>query len=456
MRKSLYNKFVITFIIVFILGSIVSFSTVFLFKYRDVTNKIESKLYSVAINMADLYTELSEEQFTKAIELDTLSEYGIKIFKETEFLKSYGKNVDEMNILREDIDKLIYGEKFISSNTKDIFTSNCTYVGVPFKKNNENYELFLSVRGNKQIVDIINSARIGMIINLGIQILIFYIIIRYLVNPINELSKAAEKISKGDYDVKIKYKSKDEIGYLIKNFNFMAKELSKVENLRRDFVSSVSHEIQSPITSIMGFGKLLQFEKDSSNIKRYAKIIEDESKRLSNLSKNLLKLTVLENEDFEKERYCLDEQLRRVILNLEPIWQRKDIKFNVELKNKANIMANKDLMEQVLINIISNSIKFSKESGEIDVNLIEKNNSYEILIKDYGIGMDEETINKAFEKFFKGDKSRKTEGSGLGLSIVKKIIDIHGGKVDINSNLEEGTVINVILNKDDNNIIEES
>jgi signal transduction histidine kinase len=222
-----------------------------------------------------------------------------------------------------------------------------------------------------------------------------------------------------------------------------------MEEMRQEFISNVSHEIQSPLTSIAGFAQALHRDDLSSETRNhYLNIIETESKRLSRMSDNLLKLTSLESNQhpFEAKRYRLDRQIRHLILSCEPLWQSKNIEMEVEMP-ELTISADEDLMSQVWINLIHNSIKFTPEGGMIQVKLAHKNDRIHFEIVDTGKGISADSLPHLFERFYKEDKSRDREGggSGLGLSIVKKIVDMHGGEVYASNHREWGAMFTVIL-----------
>ncbi len=262
---------------------------------------------------------------------------------------------------------------------------------------------------------------------------------------------AQKKIARGDYNVNLN-NNIEELGpysELVDSVNYMALELNKMEKMRQEFISNVSHEIQSPLTSIRGFAQALRNNKlNSENRLHYLNIIEAESMRLSKLSDNLLRLASLESDTirFEPKSYRLDKQLRRIVLSCEPQWVDKHINMDVSLE-EMEIKADEDMMDQVFINLINNSIKFTPEGGSIKVDLFKKHNSIEFIITDTGVGIAEEDQNHIFERFFKSDKSRRPtiKGNGLGLSIVKKIVDLHHGTIKLQSKLGEGTTFTVSL-----------
>ncbi|GGH19211.1 sensor histidine kinase [Paenibacillus segetis] len=255
---------------------------------------------------------------------------------------------------------------------------------------------------------------------------------------------AMRRISKGDFKVKLEMtEQRGEFQKIIQSINEMAQDLGQLESMRQDFISNVSHEIQSPLTSIRGFARALR-NRDLSEDKRehYLDIIEGESRRLSQMSDNLLKLSSLESDkpSFETHCYRLDHQLQNVVLANEPQWLAKGIQVDLNLQ-EIEIKAAEDLLNQVWVNLLHNSIKFTPDAGAISIRLIATENGAEVTIEDTGIGIASEDLVHIFERFYKADKSRNREagGSGLGLSIVKKIIDIHQGDISAQSQIGQGT-----------------
>ncbi|WP_150270280.1 sensor histidine kinase [Paenibacillus tepidiphilus] len=261
---------------------------------------------------------------------------------------------------------------------------------------------------------------------------------------------AIRQISKGDFQVALQNdKRYGQFGEIVEGINEMASELSRMETMRQDFISNVSHEIQSPLTSIRGFARALRREDLSPETKRhYLDIIEAEGSRLSGLGDNLLKLSALEAESapLEIKTYRLDRQLRDMILACEPQWLGKDIEVEAELEELA-VPAVQDLLSQVWTNLLHNSIKFTPPGGHITVRLRRDGDSAEAEVCDTGIGIAEEDLPRIFERFYKADKARSASGggSGLGLSLAKKIVDIHGGTISALSRPGEGTAVRVRL-----------
>ncbi len=263
--------------------------------------------------------------------------------------------------------------------------------------------------------------------------------------------EALEKIARGDFSVRLESEFLDNhrVGDLAKSVNKVALELDQMENMRQEFISNVSHEIQSPLTSIRGFAQVLENDKLSTEERHhYLSIIENESTRLSRITEDLLRMASLDSEPakFEPTPYRLDKQVRSLILTCEPQWSKKELKIDVLLKEVA-ITADEDLLSQVWLNLLHNSIKFTPQGGSVKVSLGPQDGRIEFCISDTGIGISAEDQVHVFERFYKADGSRTRlkEGSGLGLSIVKKIVDMHRGTVEVKSNLGEGTTFIVSL-----------
>ena len=262
---------------------------------------------------------------------------------------------------------------------------------------------------------------------------------------------AMERIAKGDFSVRLDDSMQDNevVGTLVKSVNTMALELNQMEAMRQEFISNVSHEIQSPLTSIRGFARALQHDHLSPEERlHYLTIIETESMRLSKLSDNLLELASLEAEHikFEPKNYRLDRQIRNLILACEPQWSDKGIDMDVCLEEVA-ITADEDLLSQVWVNLIHNSIKFTPSGGSVRVELRPQAGQIAFRISDTGIGIAEADQAHVFERFFKADTSRERAkgGNGLGLAIVQKIVDIHRGAIGVESSLGAGTTFSVFL-----------
>lgn len=310
----------------------------------------------------------------------------------------------------------------------------------------EDMYIVAALKGNNIFADFRFMILSYNLISIFCGIIVMLIVARLIVKPIKKLISATEKIAKGDFKVYIKRKRKDEIGQLIDNFNKMTIELSGMEMLRNNFISDISHEFKTPLTSIEGYTKLLQNCKSDEERNEYIEIITEETKRLSALSGNILLLNRIENENItlEKNSFRLDEQIRHVILLCENKWSGKNIDLNIDLEDIIFI-GNEQLLFQVWLNLFDNAIKFSKTKESIEISLKKSDDKVVFSIMDYGKGMTEEQQKRMFEKFYTGDKSRNTEGNGLGLSIVKRIIDMHRGDITVESRPEEFTIVKIMF-----------
>jgi len=277
--------------------------------------------------------------------------------------------------------------------------------------------------------------------------ILILIAVRGVVGPIKRISSASKEIAKGNFDVYVEPTSRDEVGQLTTNFNEMAKDLKAIDVLHKDFVANVSHEFKTPITAIKGYANLIaEGQLAMDQVREYGEIVAGESERLSNLSSNLLKLSELDSHMIREQAqdFFLDEQLRKAVLLLEGQWKKKNIEFDLELE-EIRINAAEHLLQEVWLNLIQNAIKFSHPDGLVRIELMQQSGRVLVRISDHGTGIKEEDKSRIFERFFKGDKSRMKDGNGLGLVIVKKIVEISKGSISFDSKHNEGTTFTVEL-----------
>ena len=269
-----------------------------------------------------------------------------------------------------------------------------------------------------------------------------------IVRPVREVKKAMHRVEKGDFSQRLEVTGfNGEIDELIESYNKMAQELGGIEMFRENFINSFSHEFKTPIVSIQGFAKQLKKENLSEEKKQeYIDIIISESRRLTNLSSNILMLSKLENQQIitDKTSFSLDEQIRNCILLLEKQWTAKDISFDIDMQ-EIQYTTNAEMLSQVWVNIIGNAIKFSPEGSSIRVKLFKEGDVITAEITDRGIGMDQQTISHIFERFYQGDRAHASEGNGLGLPLVKRIVELCNGNIRVESQYGKGTNFIVTL-----------
>ena len=267
-----------------------------------------------------------------------------------------------------------------------------------------------------------------------------------LSKPVQVLTRAHEKVQEGDFTVRLPDNQPGEMGELMRSFNDMTEALGSTAYLQKDFISSISHEFKTPIASIRGFAKLLQMPGLTEEQRaEYISLIAQESDRLSRLSETLLRLSALEQQTAlaSLTSFSLDEQLRQTILRLEPAWSQKNIGWQLNLQ-EVSVTSDQELLNQVWVNILQNAIKFSPAESDIEVRVFREGNAI-VEIQDHGCGMSEEAQKRIFDKFYQADKSRKQEGVGLGLSLVKRIVDMMGGTITVRSAVGEGSTFRVEL-----------
>lgn len=265
---------------------------------------------------------------------------------------------------------------------------------------------------------------------------------------------ALGRIAQGDYSVRLDNPRMNggggkPVGMLVQSVNTLAQELNAMETMRQEFISNVSHEIQSPLTSIRGFAHALHDDNlDAADRAHYLNIIETESTRLSKLTENLLALASLDSESYtlDPKPYRLDVQLRDIVLACEPQWQAKQIEMNLA-SEPVTLAGDQDLLNQVWLNLIHNSIKFTPARGKICMALHTRDNAIEFCITDTGSGIAPADQARIFERFYKADASRERArgGSGLGLAIAKKIVEMHHGTIAVQSALGAGSTFTVSL-----------
>lgn len=426
--KKITVKLALFFILLICISSILSFfiSTFFI---DNIENEIKLSQELIASSILELNqkTDLSIEEI---INITSTPMYDVNIVE----------NIDLIEITEEEIDR-IYNKEIVFLNHSRLYRPTILLII------NDSF-VQISLHSHNNIFKIVASrVWITLLFYVVIGTLLIVLLAKSVVKPILRLTDATQEVAKGNFDIQVEYKSNDEIGQLTENFNKMTRELKNIEYLRKDFITNVSHEFKTPIASIHGFAKLIQKDNISEEDKKeYANIIVEETTRLSNLSSNMLKLSKLENQEIGNKKYIfyLDEQIRRSILLLEYEWRQKNIEFDIEL-DKIKYLGDEELLQQVWINLLGNAIKFSNNNSIINVRLETREENVIVKIKDQGIGMNEKTKTRIFEKFYQGDEAHSSEGNGLGLPLVKRIIDLCHGNIQVESTLNKGTTFIIKL-----------
>ena len=306
-------------------------------------------------------------------------------------------------------------------------------------------------------VDTIKQRAISTFFNILFLCLSFAIIdsVRRRVHfgiPLENILDATREITNGNFKVRIKpmhkFGFRNELDVIMDDFNKMAEELESNTSLKNDFIADVSHEFKTPLSVIQNYATMIQEPGlDEEQRQEYAKILCDTSKNLSELVSNILKLNKLENQQIfpEKKPYNLSEQLCECMLVYEAQFEKKSIDIKLDLDEDLIIKADYDLLLHVWNNLFSNAIKFNREGGKIELTLEKQGRFAVVKVKDTGCGMTRKTSEHIFEKFYQGDTSRSTQGNGLGLALVKRVIDITGGDIQVQSEVGTGTEFIIFL-----------
>jgi len=321
-------------------------------------------------------------------------------------------------------------------------------VGLPVSVKGQPYALFVRPNLEEQIGEVRVLIALLLGVTFVISIGLIAIFARTIVKPVKKLTAATHQIVRGDYRIELEVTRRDEIGNLARDFTQMAASLKQLDEMRQEFVANVSHEIQSPLTSIQGFAQaILDQETTPEESRRYLRIIDEESRRLSQLSKQLLTLAALDKESnvLKLTAFRLDEQLRQIVIVTERQWADKKLHIDLELPEIV-VTGDYQLLYQVWMNLIANGIKFTPPGGTIGIE-IEVREGIAVRIADTGIGISDEELPHIFERFYKADKARNRAhaGSGLGLAIAWKIVRLHQGTIEAKSEPGKGATFTVVL-----------
>ncbi len=429
MRRNILVKLMLAFVFATTFSAMLSYTLANYVNIRNVVKQLRSDEISLAENMIMLCGKYGieprglAEQFSSAMYTVTVMD-GDSI-----------ASVDEELLSRINSGEIVTTSQFMEYSSDCMFRINDDIVSIKLNSGNDIVHSFGERLGTVMIGTLLLSACLMFLVSSSVT------------KPLRELNAATKKVAKGDFDVHVEVDADNEVAQLARSFNSMVNELKSNELLKKDFISNVSHEFKTPLATINGFAKLLQEGSCTADeVTEYAEIIGNETNRLSTLCSNILRLSKIENQNIVKKAvsFRLDEQIRDTVLMLEPQWSAKEIDLDIDLDN-TEFIGDEELLQQVWINLISNAIKFTHNGGNISISMKQSDNSITVTVKDNGIGISEEAQKHIFEKFYQAERSHAREGNGLGLALVKEIVELSGGAVTVSSVQGEGSEFTVIL-----------
>jgi signal transduction histidine kinase len=448
MIRSLYTRVVLTFLLSVLAGTIIAFFVTFWVFEEKLNENLQTTLFNFGQDIVRVYETIPLREADLFVSgMKQLDSYYIRIFDETGQFQSYGalNGQKPVTVTMDQVRKVLGGE-VVQVNPSSV---SMNLLGLRLKTEMGMKAMFVEPLMYPSVSFAQKWLFTFLTYSLVTGSLLILVASIFLVRPIKKLTKATRRIAVGDFNVKLNIKQKGELGTLARSFEEMMHDLQQLEQMRREFVTNVSHEVQSPLTSISGYAiALKQVDIADNERSRYLDIIIAEADRMSKMSDSLLKLSLLESQSQQMRlvTFSLDEQIRRVIVAIQPQWSARNIRFKLNLKT-VRLLADQDQLNQVWTNILGNSIKFSKDGGVINVSIKQDIKSVTVRISDTGIGISLEDQKRIFERFFKADRShsRKYGGSGMGLAIVKQIVSLHEGDIRVESEPGQGTTVIVTL-----------
>lgn len=456
--KSLYSKFAVTTILIMFFSGILSFLFTNMYYQNYLKKQNDLKMVKIAAEISGFLH--SHEQINLNEYLEHLGSIGYQLYLTdgqgmNEF---YGAEFRERELSKNAANKVLNGKTYhgiIHFPHKTFVTGFFANelkntVGVPIEYENKTYGLFL--RPDIKLLFNEMHFMFGWLVAGMILISMIFVLIstKFLVNPISKLNKATKLIAEGDFGIQLSIHQKDEIGALAASFKKMASKLENVNEMRKEFISNISHDIQSPLSNIKGYIKLLKSRKLDNEEKHYLEVVESEVTRLSNLTKQLLLLSSIDSKKdlMEVKRFDVSEQIKTVIRQFQWNLSEKEVMMSYTLP-ETYVSGDPSLLYSVWENLLTNAIKYNVENGEIDISLTESDSCFVITFRDTGIGMDEGEVKRIYDRFYRVDSSRTraVEGTGLGLAIVYSIIEMHHGEIKVESKKERGTAFTIYLPK---------
>ena len=454
----LQQRFVLSTVIIFLISIFVGLILASLIYVTFVRENVDDRYFNVLEGMAE-----------------QIEEHNISFTHASSFLQSMSELGYQIVLVNQDGERRYYGSAFdklqLNDDMKALFTYSTAYHGVNNFKGSffmmshfsndiqntvgksvdiagERWAMFLR-SNNTSFFTEFHLVIFGFIFSILIVSIIGILIIsRKIIQSLSQLTKATKHIANHQFDYELTINGKDEIGELADSFRTMQQKLANTDKTRKKFMNNVSHDFQSPLLNIQGYSELLDAHITSKDGKHYNEIIRTESKRLSNLTKQLLVLTSIDEgtHPTQKQPVRIDVQLHEVIRSMLWRFEEKQLEIAFSL-DPVTINADKTLLMNCWENLLSNAIKYNKENGFIKIQCYETEEYAIVTIADGGIGIDEASSKQIFDRFYRVDKARNKEGMGLGLSIVQEVLAYHNGTIEVESELNKGSKFTVRLPK---------